>query len=368
MRRLSLACVFVLLAGSLAGIAPATATAAAQADNCSFPVTMTDATGTEVTIEERPERLTTTNPSAAQTMWEIGGRSQVVGLSQYAGYLDGAESRANVSASFGVNVERVVGTEPDLVLAPNASAGDVAPLRQAGLTVYHLPAATTIEDIRAKTATIGRLTGNCEGASEANAWMDANVDAVRQATADAEDRPTALYPLGGGYVAAGDTFVTSLIELAGAENAAARNHTQYPQLSDEVILQFDPDVLFVTENTATIAGTEPYASTTAGQANATVAVQVRDINQPAPRSVVSFAHNATAQLYPDRYDADSYVPRSAVAVTPSETATVQTEPSTDTEAAATQARTTDASGPGFTAVATLVALLVLMGTLSGRGS
>ncbi|GGM32293.1 cobalamin-binding protein [Haloarcula argentinensis] len=309
---------------------------------------MTDATGTEVTIEERPNRVTTINPSAAQTMWEIGGRSQVVGLTQYASYLDGAESRTNVSASFGVNVERVVSTNPDLVIAPNASAGDVAPLRQAGLTVYHLPAATTI----------GRLTGNCEGASEANAWMDANVDSVRQVTADAEDRPTALYPLGGGYVAAGNTFVTSLIELAGAENVAARNHTKYPQLSDEVILQLDPAVLFVTENTATIATTEPYASTTAGETNSTVAVQVRNINQPAPRSVVSFAHNATAQLYPDRYDADSYVPRSAVTKT-SEPTPADHTPSTDQS-------TTDASGPGFTAVAALVALLALVCTQQFR--
>ncbi len=53
--------------------------------------------------------------------------------------------------------------------------------------------------------------------------MDANVDAVRQVTADVEDRPTALYPLGGGYVAAGNTFDTSLIELAGAERAARRH-------------------------------------------------------------------------------------------------------------------------------------------------
>ncbi|MDS0222020.1 PGF-CTERM-anchored ABC transporter substrate-binding protein [Haloarcula sp. S1AR25-5A] len=366
MRRLSLACLCILLVGSLAAVTPAGATAPTQADDCSFPVTMTDATGTEVTIEERPERITTTNPSAAQTMWEIGGRSQVVGLTQYASYLDGAANRTNVSASFGVSVERVVGTEPDLVLAPNASAGDVAPLRQAGLTVYHFPAATTIDDIRAKTTTTGRLTGNCEGATEANAWMDANVDAVRQVTAAVEDRPAALYPLGGGYVAAGNTFVTSLIELVGAENVAARNHTQYPQLSDEVILQLDPDVLFVTENTATIAETEPYASTTAGETNSTVSVRVQDINQPAPRSVVWFAHNATAQLYPDRYDGDSYVPRSAVALTPTETATTQTAPSTTN--ATPDRTTTDASGPGFTAVTALVALLALIGTLRRRGA
>jgi len=363
---------------SLVGAAPASGTTAAQSDTCSFPVTLTDATGTEVTIEERPERVTTTNPSAAQTMWEIGGRSQVVGLTQYAGYLEGAESRTNVSASFGVNVEKVVGTNPDLVLAPNASAGDVEPLRQAGLTVYHFRAATTIDDIREKTATTGRLTGNCGGAAEANAWMDANVEAVGAVTADVDDRPKALYPLGSGYVAAGNTFISSLIELAGAENVAARNHTEYPQLSDEVILQLDPEVLFVTENSADIASTEPYASTTAGERNATVVLQVRNLNQPAPRSVVNVAHNATAQLYPDRYDADSYVPRSDVSVTPTETeagdvtgtatttATQTSEPTPADHTPSTDRPTTDASGPGFTAVGALAGLLALLCTLGVR--
>ncbi|WP_336337761.1 PGF-CTERM-anchored ABC transporter substrate-binding protein [Haloarcula brevis] len=360
MRRLSLVCVLVLLAGSIA--APTAATATTQADDCSFPVTVTDATGTEVTIEERPERVTTTNPSAAQTMWEIGGRSQVVGLTQYAGYLDGAESRENVSASFGVSVERVVGTEPDLVLAPNASAGDVAPLRQAGLTVYHFRAATTVDDIREKTTTTGRLTGNCDGAAAANAWMDANVAAVDEVTAGVEDRPKALYPLGSGYVAAGDTFISSLIDLAGAENVAARNHTGYPQLSDEVILRLDPEVLFVTENSAGIAATEPYASTTAGERNATVSLLVRNLNQPAPRSVVNVAHNATAQLYPDRYDADSYVPRSVA--TPTETRTSDPTPADHTPS--TDQPTTAASGPGFTAVGALVALLALLCALGVR--
>jgi len=58
-----------------------------------FPLTLTDATGTEVTLEERPERVTTTNPSAAQVMWELDAQEQVVGLTQFAHYLDGAESR-----------------------------------------------------------------------------------------------------------------------------------------------------------------------------------------------------------------------------------------------------------------------------------
>ena len=344
MRRLATLVLSLLVVASL-GATPAVATG--QADQrCSFPVTMTDATGTEVTLDERPERVTTTNPSAAQTMWEIGGRDQVVGLTQYASYLAGAESRTNVSASFGVSVERVVGTNPDLVVAPNATTTDeVDALRQAGLTVYHLREPQDIAGITEATTTIGRLTGNCEGAAEANAWMTANVDAVRNVSAGVSDRPEVLYPLGGGYVAGDDTFIDVLLDTAGADNAASE-YSGYPELSDEVLLQLDPEVLVLTERTAGYASQEPYASTTAGQRNATITLRVRDLNQAAPRSVVNTVHNASRQLYPERYDESLYVPRSAV-----ENASYGATGTTETG-------TTGGSGPGFTAVSAVVAALV----------
>jgi iron complex transport system substrate-binding protein len=332
MRRLATLVAGLLVLASLAAT-PAAASAQQTGQNCAFPVTMTDATGTEVTIDERPERVVTTNPSAAQTMWEIGGRDQVVGLTQYASYLDGAERRTNVSASFGVSREKVAGTNPDLVIAPNASAGEVQGLRDAGLTVYHLREAKTIDDIAAKTTTIGRLTGNCAGAAETNTWMNANVDTVRQLTADIEDRPKVLYSLGGGYYAGGDTFIDALFGVVGADNVAARDHTGYPQLSDEVVLQLNPEVLVVTERTAGIASEEPFASTQAGRTNATVRVNVRDLNQPAPRSVVYVVRNLTRQLY--------FGPDAAASATGTATPTA-----------------TAADGPGFTAVGTLVAAVV----------
>ena len=332
MRRLLTFVVSLLVVAALAAT-PVAATSQQTGQDCSFPVTMTDATGTEITIEERPDRVTTTNPSAAQTMWEIGGKEQVVGLTQYASYLNGSESRTNVSASFGVSVERVAGTEPDLVIAPNASAGDVEGLRQAGLTVYHLPAATDIDDISTKTTTIGRLTGNCQGATETNTWMNANVETVRNLTADIEDRPTGLYALGGGYVAANGTFIDALLDIVGVDNVAARDNEGYPQLSDEVLLELNPELLVLTERTADIGSEEPYASTAAGRTNTTIQLQVRDLNQPAPRSVVNVVRNATRQLY--------FGPDAAVG----------------TQSSATETPTSG-SGPGFTAVGAVLAAIV----------
>src|SRR6056297_989303 len=255
-------------------------------DTCGFPLEVTDATGTTITLDEPPERIATINPSAAQTLWELGERDRVVGVTQYAGYLGGAEERENVSAAgFGVSVERVVATEPDLVLAPNASAGEVDALREQGLTVYHFAEATSIEDIAAKTEITGRLVGNCEAAAETNAEMNQAVAAAANRTADL-DRPNALYPLGDGYVAAGDTFINSIMEAGGATNVAAAEGDGYPQLSNEVILQTDSELILVTTPDAAILDEEPYASTTAGTEGNYVVMDVNYLNQPAPRSVI----------------------------------------------------------------------------------
>ncbi|WP_200530518.1 PGF-CTERM-anchored ABC transporter substrate-binding protein [Halorubrum sp. LN27] len=254
-------------------------------DACDFPVELTDATGTTITLDERPERITTINPSAAQTLWELGAEDRVVGVTQYAFYLDGATEKANVSASFGASVERVVDTEPDLVLAPNASASDVEPLREQGLTVYHFPAATSVDDIAEKTETIGRLVGNCEAAAATNEEMYDAVEEAEDRTADV-DRPAALYPLGDGYVAANNTFIDEIMRVGGTDNVAAAEGDGYPQLSNEVILQTDPELILVTDPEARILDEEPYASTTAGTEGNYVVMDVNYLNQPAPRSVI----------------------------------------------------------------------------------
>ena len=272
--------------GTTAGPAPAVASHGADgSETCSFPVSMTDATGENVTLTERPERITTANPSAAQTLWELGARERVVGVTQYASYLDGADTKTNVSASFGVDIERVVGTEPDLVLAPNVSADAVEPLRNAGVTVYHFPAATSVDDIATRTETIGRLIGECAAASDTNAEMNDAVEETRNRTEGA-DRPAALYPLGDGFVAGGNTFIDEIMRIGGVENVAAEAGEDYPQLSDEVVLSLDPELILVTDPDAPILDEEPYAGTTAGREGNAVVMTIHYLNQPAPRSVI----------------------------------------------------------------------------------
>ena len=367
-----------LAVAALLAFAPAGAAAAGAVDaqtqaqtTCEFPVTATDATGTEVTLTERPERVTTLQPSAAQTMWEIGGRDQVVGVSKYATYLDGAGERRNVSTGGfgGASIEKVVGTEPDLVLAPNSTQdGTVQSLREAGVTVFEFAEAGSVADVREKTTLIGKLTGNCEGAAEANAWITANVEAVSEATADTE-RPTVLYPLSGGFVVGEETFITQMIRAAGGQNVFRGEISGYREVSSEVILTSEPDVVVFGDTTASLAGQKPYRQLSAVQRNRTVTVNTNWLNQPAPRSVVYGVRNLSVGIAPSATEGVEFPARDEVTVTtetPTQTSatTEATGPATTATTEATGPATTTTSAPGLGAAVAVVA--VGLAALLGR--
>ncbi|WP_224333551.1 PGF-CTERM-anchored ABC transporter substrate-binding protein [Haloprofundus halobius] len=270
--------------------------------DCSFPLTERDATGTEVTLDEEPQRVVTLNPSAAQTMWEIGAREKVVGLTKYASNLDGAEAATNVSTTEDiVDAETVVSLEPDLVLAPNAtSAETVEKLREAGVTVYHFEEAETVEDVSEKTRLTGRLVGACDDAETRAAAFDENVSTVRDAVED-RDRPDVIYTFYG-YTAGEGTFIDTIIETAGGDNVAAEaNVTGYKRVSDELVVDADPDWVLRNSDDPTVPRTEAYNSTTAVRNDQVVVVPIEHLNRPAPRIERAITQLASA-FHPDAYE------------------------------------------------------------------
>lgn len=306
---------------------------------CSFPVTSTDATGATVTVEAEPETVVTLGPSAAQTMWEIGAREKVVGVSQYSSYLEGADSRTNVSgaAQSFVDVETVVALDPDLVLAPNIVPDDtVTKLRESGLTVYKFETATSLESVEEKTRLFGSLTGACGGADERAADMNRSIGTVRDSVADA-DRPRVLYSMGGGYTAGEDTFVDAIIEAAGGTNLAAEAGIEgYGEISAEVVADRDPEWIVLSSDVPTVPEGDAYEETTAYREGNVFVVDANYLNQPAPRTV-DVVERMAATFHPDRYDG----------ATPYETMQLTTQATT----------TTTTPGMGVAAAVLAVALV-----------
>jgi len=334
----------------------AAAAPAATQEDCTFPVTVTDATGREVTLEEDPERVVTTNPSAAQTMWEIGAQDEVVGVSQYAAYLEGAGAKANVSGSGGPSVERIVALEPDLVLVPNSTYGFAAErieqIRSAGIPVYVFGQPTSIEYVVEKTRLTGRLTGNCEGADERATRMEEDVARIERAVESVE-RPVGLNYFFG-FTSGENTFIGAIMETSGLRNGAAEAGIEgFMPINEETVVEMDPDWIVV-PTSASVPNTEAYNSTTAVQQDQIVQVNANYLQQPAPRTVEAMKTIVQA-AHPEAY---------AQAELTTTTEATTTEATTETTAPAET--TTSGGQPGFTLGAAAAALVAALALLARR--
>jgi iron complex transport system substrate-binding protein len=309
-----------------------------------------------VTIDQEPQSVVVLQPSAAQTMWEIGAQDKVVGMPKnaFTSYLNGTEDKTNVVGDrSAVLQEQVVSLGADIVIAPNITPAEtVTNLRDSGQTVYYVNASSSLEDVYRKTLVMGHLVGACDGAQRRVDAMSAEVDAIRSNVSD-EEPPKVLYALGGGFTAGSETYINELITTAGGENIAATSGISgYDTLSQEVIIEQNPDWIVIPEGIP-LPANDAINSTTAIQQDQIVRVNPNYMNQPAPRNTIPLRQMAEA-FHPDAFTSPTPTPTptntqttSGGEATPTTTAT-ETEPGTSTPGQ---------SGPGFTVLSALVAAL-----------
>ncbi|MUV87649.1 ABC transporter substrate-binding protein [Natronomonas sp. CBA1123] len=344
-RRYTAVLVTALLVVALSAAAAPAAGATAQSDaDCSFPFTATDATGTNVTVEERPDSIVALQPSAAQTLWELDAQDRVAGapVGPYTDYLEGIDGKTNVlnDDGFSVNQEAVVELDADIVLAPNIVPDEtVQSLREANQTVYKFGFGNSLQFVADKTTLTGQLVGSCDAAETTNEEYWNRIDSVRNGTG-AYESPRVLH-FTDNFTAGSGTFISELITTAGGVNVAAENGVEgYGQINDEALVEWNPEVIIVADDEGRVPNTAAYESTFAVQNDQVVAINGNYLSQPAPRIAIALESIAEA-LAEAELESDA---------TPTATA-ADSEPST------TETDSTDGDGAGFGALVALVALL-----------
>lgn len=341
--------------------------ATAGQDACDFPVDVEDGGGTTVSLDEEPEDVVVLAPNNAQHMWEIGAKDKVVGMpvNAFTAYLDGSEERTNVVDDQGFPVpEEVIALEPDLVIAANIISEDtITQLRDAGLTVYHSPLLTSVEDMYTEVETVGQLVGECEGATQTVEETRAQITEIENAVAD-EESPTVFYNLGFPFTVGEGTLEHELITKAGGENIALEaNSSGYFQISEEVIVENDPEWI-VTSEALGVPDSTAIQESTAVEQDQIIEINSNFISQHGPRNVIPLEQMATA-FHPEAIAALEETPTPTPEPTPTATPTPESTPDptpTSTPTAtptATDTPDADDDGAGFVAGAALLAILTV---------
>ena len=214
-----------------------------------YPVTVKDSEGTEITIETEPEKVISLAPNITEMMFELGAGDRLAGRTDYCDYPKEALEIVSVGTLQEPDIEKIVSLEPDLVIAStHFSEESEKQLSDLGIKVLVLYEEHEIDGVYTMLETLGTVMNAQEQATTAINDMKAVMDETKAAVSGLET-PSVYYVVGfgeyGDYTAGGDTFISQLITLAGGENIA--KEVQGWSYSLESLIEADPDIIILPE-------------------------------------------------------------------------------------------------------------------------
>ncbi len=270
-----------------------------------FPLTIADSGGYSFTLEAAPQRIVSHSPAVTEILFAIGAGDRVVAVDEFSNYPEAAVALQQVRYS-DPDPEQAVALEPDLVIFAGRQQGSIETFRALGLPVFFNEEPATIEDVLTNIMLIGRLVGEQEAAEVLVAEMRGRIDAIARRVSDVTEGPTVFYELTDGlYTVGPDSFIGGMLTLLKARNIAEGADSAFPQLTAEVVVERNPEVILLADGDfgvtlETLKKRPGWAKIAAVESGRVVAVNPDTSSRPGPRIVDALEAFAQA-LYPDRF-------------------------------------------------------------------
>ena len=227
---------------------PTTAASAGGSEAAAFPVTISTDAG-EVTLDEQPTSIVSLSPTATEMLFAIDAGDQVVAVDSLSNFPRDAPT-TDLSA-FEPNVEAIAGYDPDLVVISDDGTDLASALGELDIPVLVQPTATTLDDTYAQIENLGTATGHPAEADAVVERMRSDIDKIAADAPETDEPLTYYHELDDTYYSVtSDTFIGQIYELAGLRSIADEaggDAGGYPQLSEEFILDADPDLIFLAD-------------------------------------------------------------------------------------------------------------------------
>lgn len=217
-----------------------------------FSHTVIDDFGDTSRFARPAQRVVSLNPVTTELLFALGVGDRAVGRTTWDLFPEAAKAVPDLGPGMGPNVEAVMGQRPDLVLlyASESNRAAVQQLRAAGIaTLTHRT--DKVADLQRVLPVIAAALGvDSIGRLVADS-VRASVEAVRAMPRPSEpvrafwhiwDAP--IMTIGGG------SYMSELLEIAGAVNVFADAEQPSPAVSLEEIARRNPDVILAGPNNA----------------------------------------------------------------------------------------------------------------------
>ena len=236
----------VLLATACGTTSP---TASFSPPAAQFPVTITSAQGSSVTITKQPHRIVSLSPTATEMLFAIGAGGQVIAVDDQSNYPAGAPTTK--LSGFQPNIEAIAAYTPDLVVASDDTGGLVHGLQALNIPVLIEPAAKNLTDTYTQIQQLGLAAGQTAGADTVVKTMRSDLAGIVASIPKPKKQLKVYHELDDTYYSAtSNTFIGQVYSLLGLQNiadGATAATPDYPQLSVEYIVASSPDLIVLAD-------------------------------------------------------------------------------------------------------------------------
>ena len=201
------------------------------------------------TVELGPDsadlRIVSLAPNITTIVFALGLGDHLVGVTTYCDDPPEAQLKPRVGDFIRPNLEMIMSLKPNLILTQDwPSSRSAERLRDLGQTVIEFQNPFSITDIYQLIMSVGKTLERVEKASSLVASMQEKVETVRERARKLPTRPTIYIendvPT---WTIGGPTFSSEALALCGADNIFGDLAHRAPRVSEETIIQRNPDFI-----------------------------------------------------------------------------------------------------------------------------
>lgn len=208
---------------------------------------LVDDTGRPVALAQPPARIVSLAPGHTELLFAIGAGDKVVGRTRWCDYPAAVAAIPSVGDGLDPNVESILSRDPDLVVfyASAANEAAIARLEQLGVATVSL-LTDDLDDLMGAAELLGALTGHKQTSDSLIDWLQSEIASLR-ATRPGGSRPAALMVAWDNppIVIGSTSFLSQIVELAGARNAFYDVDRPSLTVNMETIVQRDADLVLI---------------------------------------------------------------------------------------------------------------------------
>ena len=272
-----------------------------------YPLTLTDSTGTQVTIPAEPQRIISLLPSTTETLCALGTDicSRLVGRDAFSNYPAEVVSVEVVGSIFDPNQEKIVAATPDLVFSDKGVTAQAYNERLTDLGINVIASkAETYSEVFVDIKRLGQVVNRQEEAQTIVSDMQQEITTVRELVKDAAKPKVVFfsYEFNGYGLASSTSFIGNLIEQVNGENLIT-DEAAFPVLSAEQVALLNPDIIITgtgatAGDLAVLSGWSDLQAVKDGKVFTLSQAQNDVVSRPTPRMVDSIKIFGSI-LYPD---------------------------------------------------------------------